>query len=93
MPRATKKRIEFAPQHHLAAVEHHAPRFFTEVIQRDYRDFMITDESDLYDILDKAKVEQALDRMDEHYQMDSRACDSTRIVDLLELLHEHGVRS
>ena len=85
------KRIEFAPQSRLAAVEHLAPRFFAEVILRDYGDFMITDLSDLCDILDEAKVEMALDRMDEHYLIDSRACDSTRIVDLLELLHERGV--
>lgn len=65
-----------------------APRFFAEVVQRDYGDFMITDESDLFDILDPAGVDKALDRMDEHYLVDSRACDSTRIVDLLELLHD-----
>jgi len=52
---------------------------------------MITDLSDLYDILDAAKVESALDRMDQHYLVDSRAIDSTTIVDLLELLRERGV--
>jgi hypothetical protein len=93
MARPIRKRIEFAAQSRLAGVEHLAPRFFAEVVQRDYGDFMITDLSDLHDILDAAKVEMALDRMDEHFLVDSRACDSTRIVDLLEMLHERGVSS
>lgn len=36
------------------------------MVQRNYRDLMITDESDLPAILDEAKVEMALGRMDEH---------------------------
>ena len=91
MPKPIRKRIEFAPQDRLSSVEHLAPRFFAEVVQRDYGDFMITDDSDLFDILDEAGVNQALDRMDEHYLVDSRACGSTRIVALLELLRERGV--
>lgn len=86
-----KKRIDFAPQDRLTAVQHLIRRFFAEVVQRDYRDFIITDLSDLYDIFQPAQVEAALDRMDDHYFIDSRAANSTRIVDLLKLLHQRGV--
>ena len=40
MPEPAEKRLEFAPHSRLEAVEHLIPRFFAEVIQRDYRDFM-----------------------------------------------------
>jgi hypothetical protein len=72
-------------------VEYLAPRFFAEVVGRPYGNFIITDESDLFDILGEVGVGLAIDRMDEHYLVYSKARGSTTIADLLELLHERGV--
>jgi hypothetical protein len=42
-----RKQIVLGPQARLEAVEHLAPRFFREVLEYDYADCLITDESDL----------------------------------------------
>jgi hypothetical protein len=90
------KRIEFAPQDRLSAVEDLAPRFFREVIEYDYEDCLVSDESDLSDFADafgdhQAEVEAMLDRLEAHYLIDGRAAGSTRIVNLLEFLRDRGV--
>ena len=90
------KRIEFAPQDRLSAVEELAPRFFREVVDYDYEDCMISDESDLCDFTDafgdrEAGVQAMFDRLEAHYLIDGRAAESTGIVDLLEFLRDRGV--
>jgi hypothetical protein len=73
-------------------VEHLAPRFFKEVLDYDYNDCLITDESDLLDFIGSGPpLEQALDRLEAHYLWDGRSLGTTRIVALLEVLHERGV--
>jgi hypothetical protein len=90
------KPLVFAPADRLSAVEHLAPRFFREVLDRDYQNVMITDESDLCDFITAgAGAEEELigmlDRLEAHYLIDARPLDSTRIVALLELLGSRGV--
>jgi hypothetical protein len=91
------KRVEFASQGRLHEVEHLAPRFFQEVLEYDYSNCLVTDESDLYDFAcvmgndAEAEVAAMLDRFTAHYFLDARAAGSTGIVDLLELLAAHGV--
>jgi hypothetical protein len=86
------KRIEFASQERLSAVEHLAPRFFEEVLDYDYGNCLITDESDMLDFVRPGPpLESALDRIEEHYFFDARSLGTTRIVALLEALHERGV--
>jgi hypothetical protein len=46
------KRIELASQSRLAEVESLAPRFFREVLEYEYGDVLVTDESDLRDFAD-----------------------------------------
>jgi hypothetical protein len=90
------KRIRFAPHDRLSAVEELAPRFFREVIDYDYEDCMISDQSDLLDFTDasddyEAAVQAMFDRLEAHYLIDGRAAESTGIVDLLEFLRDRGV--
>jgi len=91
------KKIEFAPQDRMTAVEPLAPRFFEEVVGYDYWECLVTDESDLWDFASVvsddrgAEVDEILDRMDQHYFVESRGVGSTRIVDLLEFLARSGV--
>lgn len=92
------ERFELAPQARLDAVEHLAPRFFREVIGWAYEDCLVTDESDLYDFTDLtgdqvAEAARMLDRMEAYYAIDGRAANSTRIVELLQLLSQRGVTS
>jgi hypothetical protein len=92
-----KKKIEFAPQDRMTALEPLAPRFFEEVVGYDFRECLVTDESDLWDFVSygvadrEAEVAEMLDRMDRHYFVESRKVGSTRIVDLLEHLARSGV--
>jgi hypothetical protein len=92
----SNKKIEFAPQDRLTAVEDLAPRFFREVLGYEYEECLISDESDLFDFAcaledRQIEVEQMLDRLEGHYPIDGRAAASTRIVDLLEFLRDRGV--
>jgi hypothetical protein len=85
------EKIEIASQNRLRAVEHLAPRFFQEVLGYDYKECLITDESDLTDFADafgdrNLEVAVMLDRLEAHYLFDPRGATSTRIVDLLEFL-------
>jgi hypothetical protein len=91
-----EKKITFAPQDRLAAVEALAPRFFREVVGYEFAECLVTDESDLRDFTDafgdhNAEVQAMLDRLEVHYLVDGRAAGSTRIIDLLEFLQVHGV--
>ena len=92
------KRIELASQSRLADVEALAPRFFREVLEYEYGDVLVTDESDLRDFADvfgdrDAAVDSMLDRLESHYLIDGRQLGSTRIVELLEFLQARGVAS
>lgn len=93
----TKKKITLASQERLVRVEELAPRFFQEVLEMNYFECLITDESDLRDFTDafgdndEAEVAAMLDRLEAHYLVDGRAAPSTRIVDLLEFLQSRGV--
>jgi hypothetical protein len=90
------KKIIFASQDRLSAVEELAPRFFAEVLEMDYGECLITDESDLRDFTEfgndaTPEVERMLDRIETHYLVDVRVIGSTRIVQLLEFLQARGV--
>src|SRR3954470_5051574 len=90
------KKYRLAPQARLHRVEGLAPRFFTEVLERDYAECLITDESDLLDFTEfggtpHAELAAMLDRLEAHYLIDGRAASSTRIIDLLEFLQSRGV--
>lgn len=90
------KKIVFASQERLSAVEELAPRFFAEVLEMDYWECLITDESDLRDFTGFGtdagpSVERMLDRLEAHYLVDARVIGSTRIVQLLEFLQSRGV--
>lgn len=66
------------------------------MLELDYEDSLVTDESDLRDFADvfsdhEAAVAAMLDRLEAHYVMDARAANSTRIVGLLEFLESRGV--
>ena len=95
----TNKPIKIAPQHRLSMVEHLAPRFFREVLSRDYANCLITDESHLSDFANasagraaaEAEVERFVVAMDAHYYLDGRSVGTT-IVDLLEFLSLHGIQ-
>ena len=97
MPKFNKpKKVTFAPQNRLIAVEDLAPRFFHEVVGYEYGECLTTDESDLRDFTDvfgdhDAEVAAMLDRIEAHYLIDVRMVSSTRIVDLLEFLQSRGV--
>lgn len=91
-----KKKIILAPQERIEAVEELAPRFFEVVLERDYFECLITDESDLADFTEigedhREQLEEMLRRLEDHYLIDPRPVDSTRIVDLLEHLRDRGV--
>lgn len=94
MPR---KPIRFASDDRLSAVEHLAPRFFADVMDFDYDNCMITDESCIGDFVSnadgqgRAKVLAMLDRVAEHYFVDVRHLETDNIVELLEYLDRHGV--
>lgn len=95
----SEKRFELAPQDRLTKVEHLAPRFFREVLGREYEECLVTDESDLTDFATadapreerRAEVDRLLTRMQEHYVVDCRGVGSTRVVDLLEFLEARGI--
>src|SRR5688572_40942 len=95
MPDSSKK-FTLASQDRLARVEDLAPRFFREVLDLDYGECLITDESDLFDFTDvtgnhEAEVAAMLDKLETHYLVDGHAANSTRVVDLLEFLQSRGV--
>ena len=46
---ATSPRFEKAPEGCLAGVEHLAPRFFREVLEWEFEECLVTDDSDLFD--------------------------------------------
>ncbi len=90
------KKIVFASRDRLSAVEELAPRFFAEVLEIDYGECLITDESDLRDFTEfgseaSPAVDRMLDRLEAHYLVDARIIGSTRIVQLLEFLQSRGV--
>lgn len=92
------KRFELASQDRLGEVEHLAERFFREVLDFEYGECLVTDESDLRDFAEVAgdpdeAVETMLDRLEGHYLIDARVVGSTRIVHLLEFLAARGVAS
>ena len=95
----TEKRITFAPQNRLSQIENLAPRFFQEVLGRDYTECLITDESHLSDFANTfagraaaaAEVEAFFVALDAHYHIDGRSV-GTGIVDLLEFLNSRGVQ-
>ena len=90
IPRPREFRL--APQDRLAVVEPWAPRFFEEVLRRDYSECLITDESTLWDFLeDEAALSNALTRFRAHYFIEPPTDGTTYIVALLELLRERGV--
>jgi hypothetical protein len=96
--RKIPKKIELASQSRLLAVEHLAPRFFREVLAREFNACLVTDESDLRDFVDvfgdrDSDLAAMFDRIEGHYLMDGREAGSSRIVDLLEFLESRGVRS
>jgi hypothetical protein len=85
------RHFELAQQNRLDAVAHLAPRFFREVVDWDYSDVLVTDESDLRDFADTTgnrdvEVAAMLNRIETHYRIDGRLAGSTRIVALLEFL-------
>jgi hypothetical protein len=89
------KKIELASQSRLEQVEDLAPRFFTEVLDYDYGECLVTDESDLRDfasVVDpiEPQVQEMLARFEAHYFV-AAPTGSTRIVDLLEFLRQRGV--
>ena len=90
------KRFTIAPHVRLETVAHLAPRFFREVLNLDYAEYLTTDESDLQDYTapfgdHREEVEVLLDRFEAHYLLDGRVARSTRIVDLLAFLQSRGV--
>ena len=98
MPELPKK-IEFAEQDRMEAVEDLASRFFHECVGWEFAEVLVTDESDLYDFTSftdsraerDAAVIEMLDRAEAHYLIDIRPVGSTRIVTLLEYLRDRGV--
>jgi hypothetical protein len=92
-----RKKLTFAPQSRIDAVEDLAPRFFAEVLDFNFHECLVTDESDLLDFADVTgpadeQIELMLQRLEAHYRIDGRI-GSTRIVDLLEHLRACGVAS
>jgi hypothetical protein len=91
------RKFTLAPQERLAQVEDLAPRFFREILDMDYFECLVTDESDLRDFTNafandhSTEVAMMLDRLEAHYLIDARVVDSTRVVDLLEFLQSQGV--
>ncbi len=88
--------MKFASQRRIQAIEDLAPRFFREVLDFDYDECLVTDESDLRDFTDAfgdhdTELETLLDRLQAHYLIDGRAAGSTRIVELLEFLQSRGI--
>jgi len=91
------RKVILGSQKRVAEVDHLADRFFREVLDLEYGECLVTDESDLLDFADlfgdrAAAVESMLDRLEAHYLIDARALGSTRIVELLSFLAEHSVR-
>jgi hypothetical protein len=93
----TLKRVELASKSRIESVEHLAERFFREVIvDYEYPECLVTDESDLYDFADLSgdrdtEVAAMLDRFRAHYMLDPRPHNTTNIVCLLEFLAASGV--
>ena len=92
-------RFEPAPVDRLSKVEHLAPRFFREILEWDYSECFVTDESELSDFATvtdplperQAAVQRFLDRVQEHYYLRRKPTGTTRIVDILEFLEAQGV--
>ncbi len=89
------KKIKLASQSRLEMVEDLAPRFFAEVVDYDYGECLLTDESDLRDfasVVDpiEPQVQEMLARFEAHYFV-TAPTGSTRIIDLLEFLRDRGV--
>jgi hypothetical protein len=89
-----------ASRERLSAVEHLAGRFFREVVvDHEYEDVLLTDESDLYDFTSftdprtqrDAEVTAMLARMTAHYLVDADTAGTTSIVGLLEFLAQRGI--
>lgn len=79
-------------------VEHLAPRFFREVLDAEYEECLVTDESDLRDFVVVENpsgdvISSTLGRLEKHYFIDYPAVASTRIIDILEFLASHGITS
>ena len=92
MKREPAKKFELASQDRLTEVEAWAPRFFTEVLEMDYYDCLITDESALWDfVADDSEREGALTRFRAHYFIEPPSDGRTLIVEFLELLRVRGV--
>jgi hypothetical protein len=73
--------IQFASGDRLAEVEDLAPKFFAEVLEMDYAECFISDESSLWDFTDEADISAYVIRIREVYDVD---IDSGNIVDILE---------
>jgi hypothetical protein len=76
--------IEIAPIDRLAELEHLAPKFFSDVLDLNYADCLITDQSSLWDFHDQTDNSHYLNRIRDVYGIDVSNIDSARIVDILD---------
>jgi hypothetical protein len=76
--------IEFASADRVAGVEDLAPRFFAEVIEMDYADCYISNESSLWDFHAESDNEHYFGRIADIYGVNVRDIESGNIVDILE---------
>lgn len=76
--------VEFAPMDRLSEVEHLAPKFFSEILELDYADCLVTDESSLWDFHADPDNTLYFARILEVYGTDVADIDSGRLVDILE---------
>ncbi len=92
----TPIKFELASTERLAAVEALTARFYREILELDYAECLTTDESDLADFTSfgepvAPELVRLLDRIEQHYLVDVREAQSTRIVDVLAFLLAQGV--
>ncbi|MBL8998812.1 MAG: hypothetical protein JNL44_15975 [Gemmatimonadetes bacterium] len=83
-PGTARSDLEFAAVDRLTMVEYLAPRFFSEVLQVDYADCFVSDESSLWDFHSESDNEEYFERIAERYGVNVRDIESSRIVDILE---------
>ena len=86
LPRPGTKHIDIqiASVERLAEVEYLADRFFTDVIEMDYGDCFISDESSLWDFHAEADNERYFERINNIYGVNVRDIESANIVEILE---------
>lgn len=85
-PGAEHPDIEFAPADRMAALEDVAPKFFREVLEMDYGECVVTDESSLWDFHAEADYDRLLRKIEEVYGADARDIESGSLADILERL-------